>query len=144
MKKVVAILEIILLLFILYGFAWACFDDKISNPFSREVSLFRVLISVGLVAVLGYRVFQLLFLIIRGRSINSKLQLVALGLYLIMILPDLYSFISLNVYGDEYFYVTVILFTPIIIGVISILGRERKKGIFNKNNVFRGMASNLN
>lgn len=133
-----------LLFFILCGFAWACFDNKISNPFSREVSFFRVLISVGLVAVLGFRVFQLLFLIIRGRSINSKLQLVALGLYLIMILPDLYFFISRNIYGDEYFYMTMTLLAPLILGIISILGSERKKGIFNRSNAFRGMASNLN
>lgn len=125
MKKITAILEIILLLFILYGFAWACFDDKMSNPFSREVSLFRVLISVGLAAAIGFRVYQLLFLIIRGKSINSKLQLVALGLYLIMILPDLYSFILWNIYGDECFYMTIVLFTPVILGVVSIIGNER-------------------
>lgn len=132
MKKVVAILEIMLLFFILHGFAWACFDDKMSNPFSREVSLFRVLISVGLLAAVGYRVFQLLFLIIRERSINSKLQLVALGLYLIMILPDLYFFISWNIYGDEYFYMTMTLLAPLILGIISILGSERKKRNFQQ------------
>ncbi len=126
MKKTTAILEIILLLFILYAFAWACFDDKMSNPFSREVSLFRVLISVGLAAAISYRVYQLLFLIITGRSINSKLQLVALGLYLIMILPDLYSFIIWNIYGEEYFYMTMILAAPVIFGMISIIASKKR------------------
>ncbi len=126
MKKITAILEIGLLLFILYLFGWARYDELNSIPFATQPSFLRVLNSIGLAAAIAFRVYQLLFLIIRGKSINSKLQLVALGLYLIMILPDLYSFILWNIYGDEYFFVTVILFAPVIFGMNSIIGNERK------------------
>ncbi len=132
MKRTITILEIILLVFILYAFAWGRFDGKLSTPFYFELTPIRVLINIGITVAVIFRVFQLIKLARTGSSASLKLQLMALGIYLLMIGTDLFMFIKWNIYANMYFYATAILLTPVFLGVLTTIKNEKIKRNPNK------------
>jgi len=132
MKKTIAIFEIILLLLVLVAFAWGRFDGKLSNPFYLEFTVNRVLLSVGITVAVIFRVSQLIKFVRTGNSTSLKLQLTALGLYFLMIGTDLFTYVKWNIYANMYFHISIILLTPVILGMITITINEIKKRKPNK------------
>lgn len=126
MKKTIAIIEIFVLLLILYAFVWGRFDEKLSRPFYLEFTAIRILISIGITAAVIFRISQLIILIRKGSPATLKLQLVALGVYLFMIGTDLITFIKWNIYANMYFLVSIILLTPVLLGVITIIINKKE------------------
>lgn len=120
MKNTLKILEVLLLLLILY-FSWGRFDGKLSSPFYLQLTTGRVLLSIGISIAIALRVGVLTRFLKPEKLTKFKLQLVTIGLYLLMITPDLFTFIKWNIYAEMYFHISIILLTPFLLGVFTMM-----------------------
>jgi hypothetical protein len=120
MKKTIKLLEIIMLLFMLY-FTWDRFDGNLSRPFFLELTTARVLLNIGLSIAVTFRLAVLTRFLKTEKLTNFKLHLVTLGLYLLMITPDLFTFIKWNIYAEMFYHISIILLTPILLGGITMM-----------------------
>lgn len=129
MKKGIAILELILFLFILVGLVWTRFGDSLSDSFGLEMNTTNVMRSAGISIAILIRIAQI-FSFIRGKKVAKlRFQIMALGLYLVMISTYLFEFLKWNIYVGMYTHFTIILLIPMFLGIIRILLVEKQTNL---------------
>ena len=112
MKKVLAILELFVLLFILYAFTWARFDGRLSSPFHLEATPTRIVLNIIISLIILARAVQILKFLRTGFYVAWKTQMIVLGLLVLAISSDIYTFFLWNVYAKQFYYATLVLISP--------------------------------
>ncbi len=116
-KKLFIIIEIITLLLIPF-FYWLRNNGNLSTPFYQELTVTRLLLNIGITGVILFMLIQSIKNFQNRKSINPKFQILGIIIYFLLILPDLFIFLSWNFYTHSYYTFSIILISPLITKMI--------------------------
>lgn len=126
LKKFLSLIELFNLTFIIL-YAWQRFDGRLSSPFHKELSISSVLLNIGISVAILLRMAVILGIIKTAKLTSTKAKLAILGLYVFMISPDVYILTLWNIYAKMYFHINILLLSPILLAITSIVLDKKKK-----------------
>lgn len=124
-SRLLAVMELIVILFFLYIQLWSRFDDRMSAPFALSLSPERIWISGVLVLASVWR-FRLLLKVFWAKTRISKSAIIWSSLiYVLCLTPDLYMLLLWNIYTDLMYIQTAIFLIPLFLGILQVLFHKK-------------------
>ena len=124
-SRLLAVLELIVILFFLYFQLWSRFDDRMSTPLALSLSPERIWISGVLVLASVWR-FRLLLKVLWAKTRISKSAIIWSSLiYVLFLAPDLYKLLLRNIYADLMYIHTAIFLIPLFLGILQVLFHKK-------------------